>query len=202
MRIIRDLTGQRFNKLVVEKYNRKTRTCHLWDCVCDCGNRKTIAHGSLVYGRTISCGCVLKQVLKERNTTHGLSDTVEYKTWKSIKKRCLDRNTPSFKDYGGRGITICDQWERSFEEFISHVGNCPDGCNSIDRIDNNRGYEPGNCRWSTPKEQSRNTRRNVFITANGTTRCIAEWSEITGIPYSCIYARLVRGWDHGRCVTP
>ena len=201
MRSIRDLTGQRFNKLVVEKYNRKTRTCHMWDCLCDCGKRKTIAHSSLIYGKTLSCGCVLSAVLEKRNTRHGLSGTHEYGIWKGIKTRCRNTHTKAFKDYGGRGITMCDEWSNSFDAFIESVGRCPDGFVSIDRIDNNRGYEPGNCRWSTPKEQCRNTRRNVILTVNGESKCIAEWAEITGLPYSRIYARYVRGHDHGFCVT-
>lgn len=126
-------------------------------------------------------------------TTHGGSKTREWITWNSIKARCFDPDNKSFHQYGGRGITMCREWAESFPAFFAAVGPRPSPRHSIERIDNSRGYEPGNCRWATPKEQARNRRTNRAVTLNGVTRTIAEWAEVTGIPATRIWARLRAG---------
>jgi len=201
MRTIRDLVGQRFGRLFVFKYIGKCSDGdHSWLCKCDCGVIKDFRHKNIVYGRTVSCGCFRDDRTRSASVTHGLSRSREHIVWKGIKKRCFDKSCQSFKDYGGRGITMFPGWVDDFQAFIDSVGFAPSTKHTIDRIDNNRGYEPGNCRWATKTEQARNTRRNKILTVYGESRCISEWSEITGIPYATIYHRIKRGWSDADAV--
>lgn len=127
------------------------------------------------------------------NFSHGMSKTRVYNIWSCLKKRCLNPNDPAYPNYGGRGITIHDSW-MSFETFLHDMGEPSEGM-SIERINNDLGYIPGNCKWATRKEQSRNKRGLHIITANGQSKCIGEWSEITGIPLKTICARIYKGWS-------
>lgn len=129
---------------------------------------------------------------------HGLSSTRAYLTWQHMKRRCLNPKLGQFKDYGGRGITICERWMR-FGNFFADMGERPKG-KTLDRIDNNGNYEPGNCRWATKKEQQRNMRSNRLVTINGATMCAIEWAEISGTSPITIITRLGRGWDSERAV--
>jgi hypothetical protein len=113
--------------------------------------------------------------------------------WSSMVRRCTNPRNKAFPAYGGRGITVCDRW-RDFTNFLADMGECPEGL-SIDRKDNDKGYEPGNCRWATQSEQCRNTRRNVILTLNGVSHCLVEWAEITGINYGTLNDRIRRGWS-------
>jgi hypothetical protein len=127
--------------------------------------------------------------------------TPEHKTWLSMKNRCLNPNDTRFADYGGRGITICDKWENSFETFYADMGPRPEGC-SIDRIDVDGDYEPSNCRWATDTEQRRNKRNNHLITHKGETKTLAEWSEITNIKYATLKIRINKlKWPVERALT-
>ena len=122
------------------------------------------------------------------------SKTRTYNIWCAMKQRCNYKKSKSYKDYGGRGISICERWENSFDNFLEDMGYCPAGC-SIDRIDNNGDYEPGNCRWATRKEQGRNTSRNVFIDFNGEKKTISEVAEAIGMNYRTLYYRIFSyGW--------
>lgn len=121
-------------------------------------------------------------------TTHHMSHTLTYKTWKRMINRCRNINSPDYKDYGDRGIKVCDKW-LNFENFLKDMGEKPVH-KSIDRIDNNKDYKPDNCRWSNTVEQARNKRNNHYITYNNITKCLSEWSEITGIKQSTIRMRL------------
>ncbi len=132
---------------------------------------------------------------KAESVTHGLSGTRTYRIWSGIKRRCLSSRSSSFHNYGGRGITICDEWAESFMSFLAHVGPCPSPTHSIDRTDNNIGYEPGNVRWATRKEQNRNSRHNLVLEYKGETRCLSEWAEFTGYSREMISSRLERGWS-------
>ena len=124
-----------------------------------------------------------------------------YSSWQAMKTRCLNENDPGYKKYGEKGITICDQWMDSFSAFYKDMGDRPEGT-TIDRIDNNGNYEPGNCRWAEIKTQNRNRPSfNRMLTYNGETRCVAEWSEILGISFHAIYCRLRMGWSDEETLT-
>ena len=146
----------------------------------------------------------MKDKLGRENCRHGHArnkkSTPTYSTWKSIKARCLDAKQSSYKYYGAKGIAICDRW-MEFDNFLADMGERPSLNHSIDRIDSTGHYEPGNCRWATAKEQSRNTSRNRMITHNGITLCMAEWAENLGVSFTLVRARLNRGWDHSRALT-
>lgn len=200
-----DLTGQRFGRYIVirraEDYvlpsgKRKT----MWLCQCDCGNIKSVLSTSLISGSVVSCGCYKKDHDHTRNMTHGATlnhkPTRLYKVWDGMKARCYNPKKNYYSIYGGRGIGMCDEWHHSFEAFRDWaLANGYNDSLSIDRIDADGDYCPENCRWATVKEQSNNKRNNVFITYNGETKTIAQWSEATGFPFHTIRRRYVDGWN-------
>lgn len=147
-----DLTGKRFGKLTVARWAGNSS----WLCVCDCGKQHTVATGPLNRGNTRSCGCLKPTVASKRATKHGLSKTLAYRTWLSIRRRCRDKTNTGFKTYGARGIDMHQAWYESFQAFFDAVGHPPTPAHTMDRIDNSLGYFPGNVRWATPTEQARN----------------------------------------------
>lgn len=189
---IHDLTGQRFGRLTVIEFAgiSKGRNAK-WLCHCDCGSEVVVLSRSLKSGRTNSCGCLKLDLLNQ----HGMSKSRLYREWRGIKVRCLNASDPHFPDYGGRGITICEEWVDSFENFRDWAltSGYHDGL-TIDRIDNNGPYSPDNCRWSTMKEQQNNKRNNKLITFEGETHTVTEWAAIKGIDRHALYSRLKRGW--------
>jgi hypothetical protein len=149
------LTGQVFGRLVVQSYQGKDQLNRsLWQCKCFCGNYKTAVGVEIVRGNTRSCGCLFRE---GNSSKHKLRYHPLYSTWCSIKSRCLNTNSQRYRDYGGRGIKICDRWMDSFEDFLKDVGERPEG-RSLDRVDNDGDYEPGNVRWATAYEQANNRR--------------------------------------------
>lgn len=194
-----DLTGQRFGRLVVlERAENSKNGQARWKCQCDCGNVKIIQGNHLRQGTTKSCGCLEKENLYKiaHQKTHGETKTRLYQIWSGIKQRCNNINSPDYYRYGGRGITICEEWLK-YEPFRDWAVNNGYSENlSIDRIDNNKGYNPENCRWITMFEQAGNRRNNHIISYNGEEKTIAEFAREYNIPYATLRARLcVYNWD-------
>lgn len=165
-----------------------------WLCYCDCGNVSIVQSSNLVQGNTSSCGCLATKRRIESNTIHGCSNTTEFSIWEKMIDRCTREKSPAYKNYGARGIHVCSRWEL-FSNFLNDMGKRPTGT-TLDRIDNNKGYAPENCRWASIKEQARNKRTNRLLTYHGQTKCMAEWCEILGLKTATVCQRLNRyGWS-------
>jgi len=160
---------------------------------CDCGTTKMISRYDVLKGKISSCGCIRKE--KQNAEKHGLSYHKTYIILKSIKQRCFNPKNKDFKNYGGRGILLCDEWANDYVSFYnwSMENGWEDG-KSIDRIDNDKGYNPENCRWVDMKVQANNHRRNTLIEYNGMTMTLQQWSDLTGIDRNTIKTRLNSGW--------
>jgi hypothetical protein len=190
-----DLSGKRFGRIVaINGFRKKGRT--YWKCQCDCGKEKDISAQSLVNGATKSCGCLNSEIAKKTRTTHGDSKKRLYVIYSGMKTRCYNQNDDNYKKYGARGITICDEWLNDYEAFKKWALKNGYGDDlSIDRIKNERGYSPDNCRWANNKTQSRNKRDSVMITHEGKTKNLRDWAEIKGINPVTIYMRLKKGYS-------
>lgn len=186
----KDLTGKRFGRLTVLKEAGRSKDRQIiWECICDCGNTTLVKAGNLTSGDTKSCGCLHKE--KFTNFKHGQRHTKLYGVWCGIKARCQNPNSTSYKDYGGRGIKICEEWE-DFTNFYSWaIANGYKNGLTIERKDNNKNYSPSNCKWATYKEQANNKRNNVYFTYQGETKTLAQWDESTD---KDIAGRISKGW--------
>ncbi len=186
----RDLTGQPFGRLADVKLLGRIKSQVFWLCRCQCGNEKPVSGMNLRTGNVQSCGCLQKERQRKASTTHGLSKTSEYRSYRCMLLRCFDSNHRNFHLYGGKGIIVCDRWRESFENFIADMGSAPSRQHTIDRIDNAKGYEPGNCRWATRTEQMENCRFNRLINHEGKTLTVARWAELTGISREVLWHRV------------
>ena len=172
--------------------------------MCDCGKVAHVSYANLASGGSRSCGCLRVEVSSTLTKTHGLSKTPTYRIWRAMKQRCYRLADVGYVNYGGRGITVCERWVHSYENFLADMGERPTEKGvkfSIERNDNNGNYEPGNCRWATFGEQRRNCRTTHWLEFNGEKKSIAEWSEITRISSSLIYRRLGLGWPPEAALT-
>ncbi len=182
----------RYGRLTLLEEEGNTQDKH--KCKCDCGEVTSVLLYSLRSGNTKSCGCIQKEMMSNTFTTHGKTRSTEYTSWQLMKDRCYNKNNKTFSYYGGKGITVCDRWINSFENFIDDMGEKPTPTHSIDRIDNAEGYSPENCKWSSKKEQVRNRRNTKLIVYKNQEKPLAEWCEILDLDYPKINKRLWRGW--------
>lgn len=190
-----DLTGQRFGRLVVLKQTEQKRYGETsWVCLCDCGKQTITTTGSLRSGACRSCGCLHREAAREqglKSTTHGLTGTRLYRIWANMKTRCYNKRNRNYARWGARGITVCDEWRDNFQAFYDWaMANGYDDDLTIDRIDNDKGYYPENCRWATYEEQANNTRHNTHITFRGETHTLEYWSRHLGIDKTTLHYRL------------
>lgn len=191
-----DLVGYRKGDFVVLARLASGKGNVYWSARCDCGRTFTVAT-SAVLGKQLSCGCRRQRLRKPR-----LCDTPEYVAWAAMKQRCGYEGAASYANYGGRGIRVAAEWINDFAAFLAHVGKKPTPAHSLDRIDSNRNYEPGNVRWATRKEQARNVRDNRLLTYDGRTMPLTAWAEETGLCSRTLFSRVaVYGWSHERALT-
>lgn len=190
--------GNKFGRLTV--ISDELRKKYKSGCVkfglfkCDCGCIKEIRFSVVKSGKVSSCGCMFRELISKRNTIHSLSNTVMYRRWLGMKNRCYIKSNKSYHNYGGRGVTVCDEWIDSFINFYNwSILNGYSDDLTLDRIDVNGNYEPNNCRYVTRKYQNVNKRNNHKITINGDTKTISEWSEISGRSHSVIIKRISMG---------
>lgn len=185
--------GTRFGtRVCIDQFNVKKRGTKLV-LKCDCGRV------SETYVSYANHGCIACVQVKHGYSPSG-KRTPTYKTWRSMVERCGNPGHSGFDRYGGAGITICDKW-KSFPGFLEDMGERPEGT-SLDRINNDLGYSKENCRWASYKQQQRNKRTNVMVTINGETKCVGEWSELSGISFQALRYRIARGWSEDRLLSP
>jgi hypothetical protein len=200
-----DLAGCRFGRLLIKGIIKRFDGKYQWECLCDCGKTTFVSSSHLLNGSTSSCGCLHKEKVKKRFYSfaykHGFHKTRLYHTWANMKRRCLKKGSENYDNYGGRGITLCKEWLdfipfRDWALAHGYQDNL-----TIDRINNDDGYYPENCRWVDHAVQNRNTSRNRYLTFNGETMTVMDWSKRINISYSSIQNRLSLGWDVERVLT-
>jgi hypothetical protein len=195
-----DIVGKRFGRLVVLAYAERS----FWRCQCDCGHDAIVKTDALNSGKTQSCGCLQPFVTRARSFRHGHAArgkrSKAHGLWADMIQRCTNPNVAKYPIYGGRGIRVCERW-REFANFLADMGEPPPGL-TLDRIDTNGNYEPGNCRWLDQRGQQNNRRNNRLLTFNGKTLGITEWSRRSGVYRHTIRRRLERGWPIERALIP
>lgn len=194
-----DMVGKTFGRLTVlgpAPRRGKTRGAW-WECSCACGRLTAVKGMHLRSGNTRSCGCLHAESsarrLSEQSRRHGMRQSPTYGIWAGMRERCQNVNAPAYANYGGRGIKVCDRWKK-FENFIADLGERPAGM-SLDRIDNDGNYEPGNCRWATREEQNNNQRKTVWLEHRGERKTKTQWARALGISLSTLHNRLKVGWS-------
>lgn len=197
---LNEMSGKIFGRLTAIHRVKNRNGSAMFLCKCICGNEKIVGAGSLRHGKTISCGCYKKEFY-ETLRTHGMTRTPIYKIWRGMIRRCENPQHKHYKEYGGRGVKVCSRWH-IFENWYADLGERPSPKHTLERIDNNGDYEPGNCKWATRKEQQNNTRRNHLIEFNGEIKNLKQWSEILGINYTTLKMRICQyKWPIAKALT-
>lgn len=184
--------GQRFGRLTIISPAFTERQTRYYMARCDCGTVVSRRAERLACGSNKSCGCLIAEAAAARSTTHGMSGSPEYLAWCDMRLRCTDEKDIQYPNYGARGIKVCDEWMNSFENFIAHIGRRPSPDHSLDRIDNDVDYQPGNVRCATAKQQVRNRRCTLTVDLDGQEHVFAELCEQRGLPYHIVWQRVYR----------
>ena len=198
---LKDLTGKTFGRLkVIERADdavtKTGRHRTRWLCLCDCGNFVIVYADNIMSEKSTSCGCLRKEMLSNKRTTHGCSKERLYGIWCAMKRRCYNTNDIAYKDYGGRGISICEEWKQDYQAFRNWaLDSGYSNEKSIDRINNSGNYEPDNCRWVVSDVQANNRRSNRVYTVDGETHTLTEWANIRGINPKTLFTRIYSGLD-------
>lgn len=200
-----NLTGQRFGKLICKKDIGRMSGRVVWLCLCDCGKESKVVSSNLLRGHISSCGCSRND--NPAGTTHGLSMNADkrktrlYSVWIQMRQRCLNSKNKSYHRYGGRGISVCKEWDDYAAFHLWAMANGYHNDLTIERINNNGNYEPDNCKWATHKEQGQNSSRNRLITFCGNTRTLGQWADLIGMHHDALRERLDNGWSVEKALT-
>ena len=198
-----NLQGRTFGRLRVVRFDGSRvlgdgKSYRYWECLCECGNICFVSTGNLLHGKdrigpTKSCGCLQKEKASEGQLLHGLTGSPEYVVWAHMRQRCLNPKTKDAGNYHERGITVCERWS-DFKNFLSDMGPRPSSGHSIERVNNDLGYSPDNCKWAERREQNENKRNNRWLTFNGRTLTVSQWARELGIKPTILHHRTHRGW--------
>ena len=205
---LKNLVGMKFGRLVVleradNKIKKNGKSLVMWRCLCKCGNIKVVSRDSLLSSRVQSCGCLRAEKTSERRFKHGLRRTQLYNVWANIKTRCYNPKKDTYIYYGGKGITMCQEWLDDFKAFYNwSINNGYKKGLTIDRLNPNGNYEPSNCRWVTVSQQQNNKLNNHIIEYNGEVHTLAEWSKLLNLTYGALYRRIqYLNWSIERAFT-
>ena len=200
-KVIDDIAGMKFGMLTVLAYSHTKNGCSYWLCKCDCGNTKAVMKSNLIHQKTKSCGCLQRRQTSKHSKKHGESMTRLYGIWKGMRNRCYNPKAKAYKNYGGRGIQVCEVWQKyeAFREWA--LGNGYEDHLTIERKDCDGMYEPSNCTWVTISDQGKNTRKNRYIEHDGKIMSLAEWSRALGGGPNLVTTRLQRGWSEEDAVS-
>lgn len=195
------LIGQVFGRLTVLSYHHTSKRKTYFLCQCACDNQTVVARSNIKSGHTRSCGCLQTLTPTKHGHTPGKQRSPEYSAWTAMISRCCNPKNTHFQAYGGRGIAVCERWRNSFTDFLADMGPKRDPSLTLEREDNEKGYEPSNVKWATRADQMRNTRRTHLVTISGETHCLTDWATIIGISPRALADR-IRKWPDSRLLAP
>jgi len=194
----KDIAGQRFGSWTAIEISHKIGKYIYWSVICDCGAKSAVRGDSLRIGGSRQCISCQHVEVGNAIRRHGMTKTRTHRAWIAMRSRCTNAKSPSYKDYGGRGIRCCAAWQ-TFETFLADMGECPEGL-SLERINVNGDYEPSNCRWADSVEQGRNRRTTVYLEANGRRQALSAWAVELGIAHITLLKRRAAGWTDDQIV--